>query len=150
MSLWHGGVLKNHPIGSNEWDNFMSRGDSFSVIYWSGLSGRIKYTVMPEKRGDRLYWRATKTVHKKIYRKYIGAKITREKLTQTGEYYQNLVEGIEQKDGDQRQLLENTIKDLESLVRDLLPQARNPDRAKKARQDLEKIMQRLNESGRVQ
>jgi len=145
INLWRGSVLEKYDIGSDQWNKFMADGKSFSVNYFTSLSDRrIKFTVVPEWRKKRLYWRAVKTISGKSERKYIGANITRDKLNETGQYFYNLVKEAREKARGREALLEDAVEDLEALVRELLALSRSTKKAEKAREDLESIMDRLD------
>jgi hypothetical protein len=142
LQAW-GGEQGREPIEikleSAAWFAWLEAEPSFRFTLWQAAGESLSFTVRPEKRGQRTYWRGWKTIRGQTLKKYIGpsAQMTKTKLDGVGDWFYQQVQ--ERTAGDQELKLYAAVVDLTWLVEQLLSQGQTPALVKRAQAELARI-----------
>ena len=137
-------------LDSPAWSAWLEREQSFRFVYRKTGSQPINITIRPEKRGERTYWQAWKTMQGQTRKKYIAAsaKVSKAKLDEIGEWFWKRVQENDEK--DQEMVFFSMVVDLVWLVEQLLSQGRQPGLVRQARRDLKQIKASFGNSNNYQ
>ena len=130
------------PLDSDEWFTWLAQENSFKFIYHKQGGHSVNATVRPEKRGQRTYWQAWKTIKGQTVKKYLApsAKLKKVKLDTAGEWFFEQVQASTQPD-DREMKLYTAVTDLTWLVERLIEHCSNPTWVQQAQMKLEQIKQ---------
>jgi len=91
--VWHEGELQPIVVDSPAWFAWLAQEQSFRLVYRADLGREVNLTIRPEKRGQRTYWQAWKTIKGRTHKKYLAptATLTKAKLDAVGAWFLELV-----------------------------------------------------------
>lgn len=137
LQLWE--ENRKIELDSPAWFDWLQQERSFRFVYSSTQVFNLNLTIRPEKRGDRTYWQAWKTIRGQTTKKYLGptAKLTRAKLERTAQWFIN--HHHLQSEIDPSIRFYAAAVDLVWLVEQLYPHCSQPALRQKAQQELSRI-----------
>jgi hypothetical protein len=129
-------------LDSDEWFAWLAQENSFKFIYHKQGGHSVNVTVRPEKRGQRTYWQAWKTIKGQTVKKYLApsVKLKKAKLDAVGEWFFERVQSSTHPD-DQSLKLYAAVADLTWLVERLIEHCANSAWVQQAQMKLEQIKQ---------
>ena len=129
-------------LDSDAWFTWLAQECSFKFIYHKQGGYSVNVTVRPEKRGQRTYWQAWKTIKGQTVKKYLApsARLNKAKLDAVGEWFFEQVQTNTQPD-DQEMKLYAAVTDLTWLVERLVEHCANPAWVQQAQMKLAQIKQ---------
>jgi len=141
LSLWDKTKRQAFEIAldSPDWFEWLKQEQSFRFVYYSSQVSELNLTIRPEKRGQRTYWQAWKTMRGQTTKKYLGPtpKLTRAKLEQAAEWFAKLPQFKPEIDPSMR--FYAAAVDLIWLVEQLCQYCSEPALCHKAQQEVSRI-----------
>ncbi len=126
-------------LDSPAWFAWLQQERSFRFEYTKEVGQQVKVTVRPERRGQRVYWQAWKTIKGHSYKRYLGAapKLSKASLDAAGEWFFDQVQHLTPRDDSL--LLYAAVTDLLWLIERLLEQHPDSPLAPRAEAELQRI-----------
>jgi hypothetical protein len=130
-------------LDSDPWFAWLAHHRSFRFTYYLASGQQLHLTIRPEKRGQRTYWQAWKTIAGRTTKKYLApsATLTRAKLETAAAWFADQLQASVQ--ADPTQPLYAAVTDLIWLVQRFLAADPPQPLAHRAQLDLDRIQRQL-------
>lgn len=133
-------------LDTGDWFAFLAQERSFRLTYYLPQGGSLNLTIRPEKRGQRTYWQAWKSMGGKTTKKYLApsAKLTKAKLDAVAQWFDSQIQA--QAEVDSTMPLYAALADLTWLVQRLIEHCSQPALAQHAQRELARIHHQFGNS----